>query len=66
MVMGQQMPHHIGPSGNTAYLSRQQINKMTCAPSGDSDQPGHLSSLISFHCLQFNSSFSKAIETIAT
>ena len=53
MVMG----HHIGPSGNTAYISRQQINKMTCAPSGDSDQPGHLLSLISFHCLQFNSFF---------
>ena len=28
-------------------MSRQQINKMTCAPSGDSDKPGHLPSLIS-------------------
>ena len=24
--------------------------KMTCAPSEDSDQPGHLPSLISLHC----------------
>ena len=44
VVMGQKWPHHIGPSGNTAYMSRQQINKMTCAPSGDSDQPWYLPS----------------------
>ena len=32
-------------------LSHEIINKMTCAPSADSDQPGHLPSLINFHCL---------------
>ena len=47
--------HHIGPSGNTAYMSRQQINKMTCAPCGALDQPGRL---------QFYYLFSKAIETV--
>ena len=35
-------------------MSRQQINKMACAASGDSDQPGHLLSLITCHCpIQF-------------
>ena len=28
-----------------------KINKMACAPSEDSDQPGHLPSLISLHCV---------------
>ena len=34
------------------YLSlhKDKTNKMTCAPSEDSDQPGHLPSLISLHC----------------
>ena len=27
-----------------------KTNKMTCAPSKDSDQPGHPSSLITVHC----------------
>ena len=27
-----------------------KTNKMTCAPSNDSDQPGHLPSLISLRC----------------
>ena len=26
-LWGNKWPHHIGPSGNTAYMSRQQINK---------------------------------------
>ena len=34
-------------------MSRQQVNKMTCAPSGDSDQPGHLPILIRYICIQF-------------
>ena len=28
-----------------------KTNKMACAPSDDSDQPGHPPSLISLHCL---------------
>ena len=31
--------------------SHDKTNKMTCAPSEDSDQPGHPPSLISLHCL---------------
>ena len=27
-----------------------KTNKMACIPSKDSDKPGHLPSLISFHC----------------
>ena len=45
-LWGNKLPHHVGPSGNTAYMSHQQINKMTCAPSTDSDQPGHLPILL--------------------
>ena len=32
-------------------FSDENINKMTCAPSADSDQPRHMPSLISFHSL---------------
>ena len=32
-------------------LPHDKTNKMTCVPREDSDQPGHLLSLISFHCL---------------
>ena len=31
-------------------LPRDKTNKMACAPSKDSDQPGHLPSLISLRC----------------
>ena len=31
-------------------LLHGKSNKMTCAPSEDSDKPGHLLSLISHHC----------------
>ena len=35
----------------TNELEHDKTNKMTCAPSEDSDQPGHLPSLISLRCL---------------
>ena len=30
--------------------AHEKINKMACAPSKDSDQPGHPPNLISLHC----------------
>ena len=37
---------------NKYELPRDKTNKMTCAPSEDSDQPGHPPSLISLRCPQ--------------
>ena len=51
------IPVHFGTLGSplrpVSVLYEQQhdkTNKMTCAPSEDSDQPGHLPSLITLRC----------------